>query len=130
MRIARRYLISGRVQGVGFRYFVQQIAAQHGISGWVRNTHDGRVEIDNNIAERAMRPIGIGRKNWLFAGSDKGGERIANILTIIETAKLHGHNPEVYLTDVLTRIQSHPKDRLQELLPWQWAPAKDRYEAA
>ncbi|RVN59789.1 transposase domain-containing protein, partial [Sinorhizobium meliloti] len=56
--------------------------------------------------------------------------RIANILTIIETAKLHGHNPEAYLTDVLTRIQSHSKDRLQELLPWQWAPAKDRYEAA
>ncbi|EHK79135.1 transposase IS66 [Sinorhizobium meliloti CCNWSX0020] len=91
---------------------------------------DGRVEIDNDIAERAMRPLGIGRKNWLFAGSDKGGERIANILTIIETAKLHGHNPEAYLTDVLTRIQSHSKDRLQELLPWQWAPAKDRYEAA
>ena len=77
-----------------------------------------------------MRPLGIGRKNWLFAGSDKGGERIANILTIIETAKLHGHNPEVYLTDVLTRIQDHPKDRLQELLPWLWMPVKDRCEAA
>lgn len=62
---------------------------------------------------------------WLFAGSDKGVERIANILTIIETAKLHGRNPEVYLTDVLAWIQSHPKDRLQELLPWQWVPAKD-----
>lgn len=77
---------------------------------------------------------GFARRNghsiWLFAGSDKGGERIANILTIIETAKLHGHNPETYLTDVLTRIQSHPKDRLEELLPWQWTPAKDRYEAA
>ena len=57
---------------------------------------DGRVEIDNNIAERAMRPIGIGRKNWLFAGSDKGGERIANMLTLIETAKMNGHNPETY----------------------------------
>ena len=73
--------------------------------------------------------MGIGRKNWLFAGSDKGGERIANILTIIETVKLHGHNPEVYLTDVLTRIQDHPKDRLEELLPWQWTPAKDLHEA-
>ncbi|MGX5851962.1 transposase domain-containing protein, partial [Mesorhizobium sp. PL10] len=62
--------------------------------------------------------------------SDKGGERIANILTIIETAKLHGHNPEVYLTDVLTRIKDQPKDRLQELLPWQWTPAKEQYEAA
>ncbi|MDQ0558342.1 hypothetical protein QO004_000115 [Rhizobium mesoamericanum] len=108
-------------------------AMRYALSRWAALSvyiDDGRVEIDNNIAERAMRPLGIGRKNWLFAGSDKGGERIANILTIIETAKLHGHNPEVYLTDVLTRIQSHPKDRLQELLPWQWVPAKERYEAA
>lgn len=72
----------------------------------------------------------IGHSIWLFAGSDKGGEPIASILTIIETAKLHGHNPEVYLTDVLTRLQSHPKDRLQEFLPWQWAPAKHLCEAA
>jgi transposase len=79
---------------------------------------DGRVEIDNNIAERAMRPIGIGRKNWLFAGSDKGGERIANLLTIIETAKMNGHNPEAYLTAVFTRIKDTPPERLHELLPW------------
>ena len=63
------------------------------------------------------------RKNWLFAGSDKGGERIANILTIIETAKLHGHNPETYLTDVLTRIKDYPIDRLEDLLPWNMLPA-------
>src|SRR3546814_12110446 len=73
---------------------------------------DGRVEIDNNIAERAMRPLGLGRKNWLFAGSDKGGDRIANIMTIIETVKLHGHNPEVYLTDVLIRIQRSEERRV------------------
>ena len=85
---------------------------------------DGRVEIDNNTAERAIRPIGIGRKNWLFAGSDTGGERIANILTLIETAKMHGHNPEVYLTEVLARIKDHPKESLDELLPWIMAPAK------
>lgn len=99
-------------------------AMRYALSRWTALSvyiDDGRVEIDNNIAERAMRPLGIGRKNWLFAGSDKGGERIANILTIIETAKLHGHNPEVYMTDVLTRIQDHPKDRLEELLPWKWA---------
>lgn len=63
------------------------------------------------------------RKNWLFAGSDKGGERIANILTIIETAKLHGHNPETYLTDVLTQIKDYPVDRLDDLLPWNMLPA-------
>jgi transposase len=83
---------------------------------------DGRVEIDNNIAERAIRPIGIGRKNWLFAGSDNGGERIANVLTLIETAKMHGHNPEIYLTDVLTRIKDYPKENLHELLPWNYKP--------
>nr|UTN43001.1 hypothetical protein BDDEJBFL_00233 [Agrobacterium fabrum] len=78
----------------------------------------------NNIARRNGHSI------WLFAGSDKGGERIANILTIIETVKLHGHNPELYLTDVLTRIQDHPKDRFEDLLPWNWMPAKARCEAA
>ena len=75
----------------------------------------------------------IARRNghgiWLFAGSDKGGERIANILTIIETVKLHGQNPEVYLTDVLARIQDHPKDRIEDLLPWNWAPANASCEA-
>ncbi len=108
-------------------------AMRYALSRWAALSvyiDDGRVEIDNNIAERAMRPLGIGRKNWLFAGSDKGGERIANILTIIETVKLHGHNPEAYLTDILTRIQSYPEDRLEELLPWQWTPAKNLQEAA
>lgn len=75
-------------------------------------------------------PAKDGHIIWLFAGSDKGGERIANILTIIETVKLQGHNPEVYLTDVLTRIQDHPKDRFEDLLPWNWMPAKARCEAA
>ena len=83
----------------------------------------------NEVAHNETR-LAIGRKNWLFAGSNKGGERIANILTIIETVKLQGHNPEVYLTDVLTRIQDHPKDRLEDLLPWNWTPAKARHEAA
>ncbi len=108
-------------------------AMRYALSRWAALSvyiDDGRVEIDNNIAERAMRPLGLGRKNWLFAGSDKGGERIANILTIIETVKLHGHNPELYLTDVLTRIQDHPKDRFEDLLPWNWMPAKARCEAA
>jgi len=75
----------------------------------------------------------IARRNghsiWLFAGSDKGGERNANILTIIETVKLHGQNPEVYLTDVLARIQDHLKDRIEDLLPWNWMPANPRCEA-
>ncbi|MQX91854.1 IS66 family transposase [Sinorhizobium meliloti] len=98
-------------------------AMRYALSRWVASSvyiDDGRVEIDNNMAERAR----------FFAGSDKGGERIADILTIIETAKQDGLNPEVHLTDVLTRIQDHSTDRLEELLPWQWAPAKDLHEAA
>ena len=78
--------------------------------------------IDNNVAERAMRPVGIGRKNWLFAGSDAGGETLANAMTIIETAKLSGLDPQAYLAEVLDRINDHKNNRLHELLPWNWKP--------
>jgi len=83
---------------------------------------DGRVAMDNNAAERAMRPIGIGRKNWLFAGSDAGGETLARAMTLIETAKMNGLNPQTYLADVLARINDHINPRLYELLPWNWKP--------
>jgi transposase len=83
---------------------------------------DGRVAIDNNSAERAMRPIGIGRKNWLFAGNDAGGETLAKAMTLIESAKLSGLNPQAYLADVLARINDHIAPRLYELLPWNWKP--------
>ncbi len=79
---------------------------------------DGRVGIDKNPAERALRPIGIGRKNWLFADSDTGGETLARAMTIIETAKLNGLDPQAYLADVLDRIHDHKINRLDELLPW------------
>lgn len=92
---------------------------------------DGRVAIDNNAAERALRPIGIGRKNWLFAGADTGGETLARAMTIIETAKLNGLDPQAYLADVLDRINDHKINRLDELLPWNWAPgATSQAEAA
>lgn len=81
---------------------------------------DGRVAIDNNPAERAIRPIAIGRKNFLFAGSDAGGETLAAAMTIIETAKLAGLNPEAYLADILARINDHLVTRLDDLLPWNW----------
>jgi transposase len=83
---------------------------------------DGRVAIDNNPAERALRPIGIGRKNWLFAGADTGAETLSRAMTIIETAKLNGLDPLAYLADILDRIHDHKINRLDELLPWHWAP--------
>ncbi len=79
---------------------------------------DGRIEIDNNAAERALRVVALGRKNYLFAGSDAGGERAAAIYSLIGTAKLNDINPEAYLRDVLTRIADHPINHIEELLPW------------
>ena len=91
---------------------------------------DGRVAIDNNPAERGMRPIGVGRRNWLFAGSDTGGETLARAMTIIETAKMNGLDPQAYLADVLDRIHDHKINRLSELLPWNWAPAAQPHSRA
>jgi transposase len=83
---------------------------------------DGRVAIDNNAAERALRPIGIGRKNWLFAGADTGAETLARAMTVIETAKLNGLDPLTYLADVIDRINDHKMNKLDDLLPWNWKP--------
>ena len=91
---------------------------------------DGRLEISNNAAENAIRPVALGRKNWLFAGSDAGGERAALFYTLIRTAKLNGVEPEAYLRDVLTRIGAYPVNRLPELLPWNIAPPATRSVAA
>ena len=84
---------------------------------------DGRLEIDNNAAERSIRGIALGRKNWLFAGSDNGGERAAAIYSLIETTKLNGIDPEAYLHAVLAKIADHPINHIAELLPWNWAKA-------
>lgn len=96
-----------------------------------RYVDDGRIEIDNNTAERALRGISLGRKNYLFMGSDAGGERAAAIYSLVETAKLNGIDPEAYLRDVLTRIADHPINRIDELLPWNIGRrAGDQREAA
>jgi len=84
---------------------------------------DGRVEMDNNAAERALRAVAVGRKNYLFAGSDGGGERAAAIYSLLGSAKLNGIDPQVYLTSVLRRIADHPINRIDELLPWNLFPA-------
>ena len=78
----------------------------------------------NNVAERALRGIALGRKSWLFAGSDRGGERAAFMYTLIETAKLNDVDPQAWLADVLARIADTPLNRLDELLPWNWRPAE------
>ena len=90
---------------------------------------DGRVAIDNNAAERAIKPIVIGRKNFLFAGSDAGGETLASAMTIIETAKFNGLDPQAYLADIFGRIHDHKINRIDELLPWNWKPVGNQAAA-
>lgn len=105
--------------GEAFRYIRNQ---------WERLTRyleDGDLDIDNNAAERALRGVAIGRKNWLFAGSDEGGRRAAIHYSVIESCKRNGVEPLAYLTDVLARIATHPANRIDELLPGQWKPPPD-----
>lgn len=92
-------------------------------TGLTRFLQDGRIELDTNPVERAIRPVALGRKNHLFAGSDGGGSRWAIICSLIETAKLNGVDPYAYVADVLERmVNGHPVNRLDELLPWAWKP--------
>ncbi len=91
--------------------------------GLVRFLDDGRIEMDTNSVERAMRPVALSRRNALFAGSDEGGERWAAIASLVETCKLNGVNPQTYLADLLERlVNGWPQARIDELMPWCWAP--------
>lgn len=110
-------------------------AISYVLTRWLALTRyrdDGGVEIDNNAAERALRAVALGRKNYLFCGSDAGGERAAAIYSLIGTAKLNGLDPEAYLRYVLQRIADHPINRIEELLPWrvQLEPATEQRLAA
>jgi hypothetical protein len=97
------------------------VAIRYALSRWralSRYLDDGQIEMDNSAAERALRTVALGRKNYLFAGSDAGGERAAAVYTLLGTAKLNGLDPELYLRHVLERIADHPVNRIHELLPW------------
>jgi transposase len=100
------------------------MAVRYALGRWealLRYCDDGRLEIDNNAAERALRAVALGRKNYLFAGSDRGGESAAVLYSLVGTAKLNGIDPEGYLRNVLSRIADHPINRIEELLPWNFA---------
>lgn len=99
-------------------------AIQYTLSRWTalsRYVHDGRIEIDNNAAERAIRALVLGRRNYLFAGSDAGSETAARLYSLIGTCRLNGIDPHRYLKHVLERIAAHPINRIDELLPWRVA---------
>jgi transposase len=101
-------------------------AIRYSLSRWTaltRYTTDGRLEMTNNAVERAIRPLVLARRNYLFAGSDAGGIRAAAFHTLIQSARMNGRDPEAYLRDVLARIADHPINRIGELLPWNWNPA-------
>jgi transposase len=111
--------LSGKLEfAKAFRYTITRREAL------TRFVTDGRLEADNNVAENAMRVIALGRRNYLFAGSDRGGERAASIYTLVATAKLNGLNPETSLSDILAKIaEGHTINRVDELLPWRMIPA-------
>ena len=98
--------------------------------GFTRFLDDERVCLTNNAAERALRGVALGRKSWLFAGSDRGGERAAAMYTLIVTAKLNDVDPQAWLADVLARIAELPQTRVHELLPWNWKAARNQTLAA
>ena len=100
-------------------------AIQYMLKRWPAFTlflDDGRVCLSNNAAERSLRGVALGRKSWLFCGSDRGGQRAAAMYSLIVTAKMNGVDPQAWLADVLDRIAAHPAHRLDELLPWNWRP--------
>ena len=116
MRIERPKLSRGSDLAKAMDYMLKR---------WPSSTRfldDGRACLSNNAAERGLRGIALGRKSWLFAGSDRGGERAAAMYSLIVSANMNDIDPQAWLADVLARIASHPASRLDDLLPWNWRP--------
>lgn len=102
-------------------------ALDYSLKRWAALTRfldDGQLPIDNNWIENQMRPVAIGRNNWLFAGSLRAGQRAAAVMSLIQSARLNGHDPYAYLKDVLTRLPTQKNHQIAELLPHRWVPAQ------
>jgi hypothetical protein len=119
MRTERAKLSRGNDVAKAFDYMLKRWPA------FARFLEDGRVCLSNNAAERALRGIALGRKSWLFAGSDRGGQRAAVMYSLIITAKMNGIDPQAWLADVLSRLADHPASRIDELMPWNWQPTAE-----
>ena len=124
LRAERTKLARGTGVAVPIDYMLKRWPA------FTRFLDDGRICLTNNAAERALRGLALGRRAWLFAGSDRGGHRAAFFYSLITTAKLNDVDPQAWLADVLARIASHPAHRLDELLPWNWRPSSALAQAA
>lgn len=128
-QISEMYKIESKIRSLDFRKYKKDLPAKSPTAKAInyalnneaalrRFLDDGKIEIDNNAAERAMRPIAVGRKNWMFAGSDNGGHTAAGIYSLIETAKMNNINPHLYLQKVLATIQDYNHKKIADLLPW------------
>ena len=107
-------------------------AINYMLSRWgsfARFVSDGRICMTNNAAERRVRTVAVGRRNWTFCGSDRGGNRAAAMYTLIQTCRLNDVDPHAWLRDVIAQISDHPQTRLHELLPWEWKARQQRPEA-
>ena len=103
-------------------------ACRYPLNRWaamIRYCDDGLLEISNNLVENALRGVALGRRNWLFVGSPKGGDAAALFYSLVETCRLNGVEPEAWFTDVIARIGDHPINRIDELLPWHWQAAQE-----
>ena len=116
MRLQRQRITDGTATAKALDYSLKRWVALS------RFAHDGRLPIDNNSIENQIRPIAIGRNNWLFAGSLRAGQRAAAVMSLIQSAKLNGHDPYAYLKDVLARLPTQKNNLIEELLPHRWTP--------